>query len=405
MTIQVGAQTLKRETQKTIATSQAKAAAGSRMFFVDNLRVFLTIMVVVFHLAITYGATGSWAYRERPTTELADMLLSAFVILSQFYFMGLFFLVSGYFVPGSVDRKGSLRYTKDRLVRLGIPLVIFGLLISPYVEYIKGITEGYFSGNLGQFYISYWQRLEFAPGPLWFVELLLAFTLVYVVGRAAWNWIKSHVALPATAADTQPLTHNKIIGFIMILAPLNFAVRLLIPIGEEWNHLGVGFFPQYILLFAAGILAFRNNWLPDLPDKVRRTWSIIAPLTMVAIMAFMVLGGAADNLAAFTGGPAWQSAVVSTLEAIYCVSMSIMFLGLFRQKVDSQGSLGKFMSRNAYGVYIIHPLVIIPLAYALRGVALDPLVKFMLVAPLGVSLCFLVAQYLLRRIPYAERVL
>ena len=406
MTIQVGAHTRNlTDTPQTIAANQTQAAASSRMFFVDNLRVFLTILVVVFHLAITYGATGSWCYRERPTTELAEILLSVFVILSQMYFMGLFFLISGFFVPGSVDRKGGVRYLKDRLVRLGIPLVIFALLLSPYIEYIKGITEGYFSGSLGDFYLAYWQRMDFAPVPLWFVELLLAFTIIYLIGRAAWDWIKRYVPQSNSAPTFHPLTHAKIIASILVLAPLNFAVRLLIPIGEEWNHLGVGFFPQYILMFGAGILAYRNGWLPDLSSGVRRVWSIMALLTLVAIPLFMIVGGAVDDVTPFTGGLTWQSGVLGTLEAIFCVSMAIMLLGLFRKKVDGQGRFGKLLSRNAYSVYIIHPLVIIPLAYMLRGVSIDPLLKFALVAPLGVSLCFVVAHFLMRRIPYSDRVL
>jgi surface polysaccharide O-acyltransferase-like enzyme len=406
MTIQVGAQTLNRtEIQKTVATNQIEATASSRMFFVDNLRVFLTILVVVFHLAITYGAEGSWYYRERPTTELAGILLTFFVILNQFYFMGLFFLISGYFVPGSVDRKGGLRFLKDRLVRLGIPLVVFALLLSPYIEYIKGITEGYFSRGLGDFYLAYWRGMDFAPGPLWFVEVLLAFTIIYLLGRAVWGRVKDYITQSKNGATSQPLTHSRIIAFILILAPLNFAVRMLIPIGEEWNHLGLGFFPQYILMFLAGILAYRNGWLPDLPDSVRTVWSRIAILTLVAIPLFMIAGGAADEVTPFLGGLTWQSGVLGMLEAIFCVSMAILLLSLFRKWTDRQGRFGELLSRNAYSVYIIHPLVIIPLAYLLRRVSIDPLLKFALIAPLGVSLCFVVAHLLMRRIPYSDRVL
>ncbi|MBN1146608.1 MAG: acyltransferase [Anaerolineales bacterium] len=406
MTTHVGAQTLKRsETHPIIATSQAKAAAGSRMFFVDNLRVFLTILVVLHHLSITYGADGSWFYLERPTTELAGILLTTFVILNQFYFMGLFFLISGYFVPGAVERKGSLRFLKDRLVRLGIPLVIYSLLLSPYVEYVKATRLGYFSGSLGQFYLDYWQDLRFAPGPLWFVEALLAFTLVYLLGRAALGWVKSRQPQPTRTATQKPLTHGKIVAFILALAALTFGVRLIFPTSVEWNHFELAFFPQYILMFATGILVYRNGWLPDLPNGVRKAWSLIVPVLIVTLPLIMIFGGAVDNPAPFKGGLTWQSAFCSTFEAVYCVAMSILMLGLFRQRLDRQGDLGRFLSRNAYSVYIIHPMVIVPLGLLLGGISIDPLLKFILVAPLAVSLCFAAAQFLMRRIPYSERVL
>ena len=107
----------------------------------------------------------------------------------------------------------------------------------------------------------------------------------------------------------------------------------------------------------------------------------------------------------FLGGLNWQSAAVSIWEPIYCVAMSILLLSVFQRRFDRQGALGQMMSKNAYAVYIIHPLVIIPLAYLLRTVSLDPLLKWALVSPIAVALCFMVSQILVRRIPMAEKVL
>ena len=406
MTIQVGAHTRDlSKTNQAVAASQVKVAASSRMPFVDNLRVFLTILVVVFHLAITYGADASWFYRERPTTELAATLLTLFLCLCQFFFMGLFFLISGYFVPGSLSRKGGFRYFKDRLIRLGIPLVLYAFLISPFVEYIKSVTVYGHSGSLGASYLSSWQHLKVTPGPLWFVELLLVFTLVYVLGKAALDWVKRTASKTTSDAVRKPITHAKIIAFILALAPLSFATRLIIPIGVEWKNLGVAFFPQYILMFAVGILAYRQGWLPDLPSRISRTWNVIAILAMITLPVMMVTAGSAENFAPFMGGFTLQSAILSIWEAVYCVSMSILMLSLFRARFDIQGSLARFLSRNAYTVYIIHPILIVPLAFLLRGISIDPLLKFALVSPLAVAICFVFSQYIVRRIPHADQVL
>ncbi|MEO1258629.1 MAG: hypothetical protein AAFZ15_07520 [Bacteroidota bacterium] len=40
-----------------------KKAIKSCIFYIDNLRIFLTALVVLHHLAITYGAPGDWFYR------------------------------------------------------------------------------------------------------------------------------------------------------------------------------------------------------------------------------------------------------------------------------------------------------------------------------------------------------
>ena len=50
--------------------------------------------------------------------------MAIFIDINQAYFMGLLFLISGYFSPQSLDRKGPARFVRDRLIRLGIPLVV-----------------------------------------------------------------------------------------------------------------------------------------------------------------------------------------------------------------------------------------------------------------------------------------
>jgi fucose 4-O-acetylase-like acetyltransferase len=403
MTTNVGAQ-VREMTQIKDTVATKVAVASSRMAFMDNLRVFLTILVILLHMAITYGADFSWFYAERPTTELASILLTLFVGICQFFFMGLFFLISGYFTPASIDRKGTWQYIKDRLVRLGIPLVLFSLLVSPFTEYVKDATVYKTDpGNFVGYAVEFWKGGDYAPGPLWFVEVLLVFSLVYALGRAI--LAKKNAAKASPTAIKKPLTNAWILAFILIVAPLNFIVRIFSPIGEEWQHIQLAFMPQYILMFPAGILAYRRGWLPDLPSGLRKFWSVVAVLAMLALPVIMVLSGITDGDNSLLGGLNWQSAVLSVWEPIYCIAMSIMLLNLFQHRFNRQGALGRVMSKNAYSVYIIHPLVIIPGAYLLRTVSLDPLLKWALISPMLVAICFMVSHWLVRRIPMTEKIL
>lgn len=110
-----------------------QATSRVRLFFLDHLRAALTILVVLHHLAVIYGAGAVFYYVEPPgpQDQLAYVLLVVFLLINQAYFMGCFFLISGYFTPGTFDRKGPGAYYKDRLLRLGIPLVAYVLVLSP----------------------------------------------------------------------------------------------------------------------------------------------------------------------------------------------------------------------------------------------------------------------------------
>ena len=83
----------------TAPTSQAGASNGSRVLFVDNLRILLISMVLVVHLDGTYGAIGSWYYHDPGNNLLTGILLSIPNAIGMASGMGLFFLIAGYLRP------------------------------------------------------------------------------------------------------------------------------------------------------------------------------------------------------------------------------------------------------------------------------------------------------------------
>jgi len=127
-------------TSRSIPTvAEARPAATGRLLFIDNLRVFLTILVILFHLMITYAGTGSWYYTEGREDFVTGVVGAWFLTVTQAYFMGLFLLISAYFVPGSYDRKGAVRFLKDRFLRLGIPVALYSWIVRPILAYLDPI--------------------------------------------------------------------------------------------------------------------------------------------------------------------------------------------------------------------------------------------------------------------------
>lgn len=112
-----------------------------RIGYLDNIRVFLTALVVLHHFAITYGAPGWWFYVEQPVDGLTGAILFPFVAINQAYFMGFFFLLSAYLLPGSLKRKGRRRFVADRLLRLGVPLVVYFLFLNPLVFAVSALAS------------------------------------------------------------------------------------------------------------------------------------------------------------------------------------------------------------------------------------------------------------------------
>ncbi len=111
--------------------------ANRRLFYLDNIKILLIIIVIFVHAGQPYGPGGLWPIRlSVPLPFESLFVVGAFSAYSASFFMGLFFFISAYFIPGSFDRKGGNRFLKDRFIRLGIPLVIVMVSILPLIDYL-----------------------------------------------------------------------------------------------------------------------------------------------------------------------------------------------------------------------------------------------------------------------------
>jgi glucan biosynthesis protein C len=77
----------------------------------------------------------------------------------------------------------------------------------------------------------------------------------------------------------------------------------------------------------------------------------------------------------------------------------------FQKRWNTSGPIRKVMAENVFSVYLIHLPIVLALQWLLITVEIPSLGKFFLVGAAGIPLCFLISQYLVRRIPYAERVI
>ena len=395
--------TLEVAAAKGKTTVEVQPKAAGRLFFIDNIRVLLTIQVLVFHLMIIYAGTGSWFYEEGREDFITGALGAWFIAVSQAFFMGLFLLVSAYFVPGAYDRKGPARFLKDRLIRLGIPLAVYSWILRPplvylYLRSVQGLRLSWWRYFPGEYFKS---NAVLGAGPLWFVETLLIFTALYVVWR-----LLTGRGTARPAAETRFPSNLSVALFALLLGMAGFLVRLWRPI--EWSfaplNLQLPFFAQYIALFILGLVAYRRNWLAGLSEPAGRLWLGIGIFMLLLFWPLALAGDMATSLEPFLGGWHWQALAYAQWESFLCLGMCIGLLYAFRRYSHGQGSLARFLSHNAYAAYLVHGPVITIMALAARHVVHHPLVKFGLASLVAVPLCFGLSG-LIRKLPYADRVL
>jgi glucans biosynthesis protein C len=351
-------------------TSYAPSNSSQRLVFLDVLRVAIIVMVIVHHAAQAYGPTGgTWPITDQANSDW----FGPFYTVNAAVGLGLLFLLAGYFVPRAFDRKGPRRFLNERWLRLGIPMVIFSLVLHlPLAYLLAPAAPATFFRTL---YEDGWQGTYFH---LWFLAHLLLYSAVYV----GWRLLADRLRRPLRAFA--PPGHRAIAGFVAALALVTWIVHrwyvidewvpLLFVMPAEPAHL-----PQYVSLFAIGVMAYRGDWFRRIPTRVGMTWLGFGLTAAVAVYV----------LAAFD---VWNDLLATGLEALIAGGLAVGLVVGARQIFDRPKPLLAKMATASYAAYILHLYIVVGLQAAILALELTAAVKFALVAMFGIALSFGVAH-------------
>ncbi|MBJ9969116.1 acyltransferase family protein [Burkholderia seminalis] len=368
-----------------LAFRQDGPLAVHRNAGLDALRACLTLLVVFHHCAITYGALGGWYYHEvaaGPSVESA--LLTLFCAINQAFFMGLFFFLAGYFTPPAIERKGAARFLADRFLRLGLPLLIYGLVIGPVTIALARSGAGHpFAETLGHL----WRTGTFENGPMWFAEALLIFSVAAALLYPRFPRSVAHDMHRSTRvpSDRTLAAAALLTGFAAL------ALRSRWPIGSNVWGLQLGYFASYVVLYAAGCRAARVRWIEHLPERQVRLWSRIALLTLPVLPVAYLF---AKHVPAWRGRP--QAVIYAFWEPLVAWGAILFLIDRFQRDFNRLTGAWRPLSRRAYAIYIIHPPVLVGIALAWRNVPVDPFLKFIATGSVACVACYLIAGLLLR---------
>ena len=372
-----------------MASSQDTVARSRpREQWADNLRVAVIAGVIVMHTATSYVVDIGWYYDDELTTSgVWPMILSPPAMIGALFALGPLFLVAGWFSARSLAHRGPGGFVRSRLLRLGVPLLVFVLLIHPLTNYL---------GNLRQEHRSFASYLATTEvGVMWFVAALLTFTVAYAALRCV-----------RPAAQPRPLRPGLLAAAALAIAVSSFAVWQPWPVtGDTFLNLRWGEWPQGAVLFALGVHGAEAGWLEDFPPVLARRLGWVAAAGVAALMTlvlYLVLAGGEDQ--ALTMGGVLPTMAFALLDGVIAVTGTLWFLSWLRRRWPAHGVVLGKAARASYATYFIHPLVLTSVMVLFAWVALAPEIKFVLVAAAGVAVCF-TAGYALTRVPGISKVL
>ena len=346
--------------------------------------------------AIAGYAGMNWTYADVAEGEMGTMAKAVFALLLlpfAVFVMALFFFVAGLLTPASIDRKGPRQFARDRLIRLGIPLAAFTLVLWPLMTY--GLYAA--AGSDWGLWDVYADDPTLDNGPLWFVEALLIYSLVYA-GWLGWRSRRGRVPIPATAGPLRP-RHLMRLGVGIALA--TFVIRRWFPFDSlQFTNAHVWQWPECIGLFGLGIVSARRGWLRPVPDGIRRGCGRVAVVAIIAlIVAFASTQDPDRALDVFGSGWRWQPLLFATIGGTLSVAASIWVLAFAQRHFHRGDRRARAMSRSAYAAFLFQGLPLIVAALALRPLGMPLEVKAVLVAGGGIAGSFALGWVLVTRTP------
>ena len=368
-----------------------------RLAWIDQLRTLAIVLVVNMHACVTYSHVGSWYVMEGPEPPLVNKV--AFLFWQghlQSFFMGILFLLAGYFADGSLRRRGPSGFVRERLVRLGLPTLLYMLALHPLIVFVIN-ANGDAYGPLAGVYTRYLLTGRFlgGSGPMWFAAALLIFSATL----AGWRSIRPERGVRPTRTAPRP---EAIAGWALLLVGATFLVRTSQPVGRSVLNMQLCYFPQYVLAFGAGVAAAQGSWLQTLARSrlARRAgWAalVLGPVALASVLvASGVLKGA--DTEKLMGGWHLASLGLSAWEQLSGVGLGLGALAFCSGKLDVSTPLSRWLAERSFGVYLFHPPLLVLLAVALRRVDIDPFFKVSILTGAGLAGSFLVAD-IARRVP------
>jgi uncharacterized protein (DUF2147 family)/fucose 4-O-acetylase-like acetyltransferase len=375
---------------------------ASRRADIDWLRIAATYLLFVFHVGKVFDPAPFFHIRNAEQSFVM-LVICGFIGL---WHMPLFFLLAGWSAAASLEARGTGTFLRERLHRLGVPLVAGCVLLAPVIKYLElrsGLDLNHtglrvasehqdtirllipgglpvaepFDRSFATFLPTFFTQLDrFTWSHLWFVAYLLTLTVVYV---PLFGWLLGRRGTLRSS------------GAWALYVPLVPLVLIQLTMREHWPGIynlyndwaNVAYYSVFLL--SGFFLACH----PSVEDAVAREWG--RSLTIGGLATGVLLLGV---LRVFSS-PAVL--LVGTAIAGWCFVIAL--LGIARRYFTATGPTLSYLSESAFPVYVLHQAAIVLPGYWVVGLPLGIATKYVLLLLLAVAITMSTYHWVVR--PFA----
>jgi glucan biosynthesis protein C len=346
-----------------------------RYDFLDWLRVIAIFVLFFFHTGMIFVGWG-WHIVNSQTIPSLQWPMD----LAHRLRMPLLFVIAGAGMWFALQRRSTVRFLKERTLKLLLPLIVGVFLVVPPQIYYERLLRGQWLGGYLSFYATrvlqfhLYPKGDFSWHHLWFILYLYVYVLLLLPAMLWWKRATPRVAPGA--------------WLLLLGLPLGINEALLKPLFPETHNLVSDWyiFNHYLLLTAYGYVMASMpgvwKWLSEF-----RRWSLITGLASIFLLIW-----------AFNTGVIRHDSAADGLGAnIFTWLWVMVFLGYGYRYLSFVNPLLLWAREASYPVYIMHQTVIVVIGYFVIQCLWTPLIKYVVILVLSMSACFVLYEGYVRR--------
>jgi len=360
----------------------------NRLYFIDYIRVFAFLLLILFHSALPF-VNYNWEVKNEQKSEI---LLSLVLWFHQWR-LPLLFFISGVGIYFSLKTRNILKFTLERFRRLFIPLVFAMLFTIPIQVYVEYLQKGRVSGSYFKFYPSVWNFIPYPEGSLtwshmWFIVYLLTFILLLI---PFFSILKIKIIEKYKDIFSNILSSKYLLFLVFLIQYYNY-YQFYIKYPEQGSLVEDWFvFNSSITYLILGYLLASSNQFWDNCERYRKISLSFAVATSIILFFNYYLPNALPKKEGV------DTQLYFLLDALQIWSIIFTIIGFAKKYLNSSSNILQYLNQAVFPFFIIHQTIIVAIGYWIVQLKISILTKYLLLSICSSIIIYCLYEYVIRR--------
>jgi hypothetical protein len=319
-----------------------------RLHSLDFLRAFALLMGVLLHALMLF----------LEPFDGSEPRLGASIIFIWIHTwrMPLFMLLAGFFTALSLSKRNTGNYSFNRLIRLGVPL----LLLWSVIPAIDEEASRLFRVPELISWLFYDVPFTFRLDHLWFLYYLLIFYSILLLIKTAVPFIYSLILGFELSLSRVLMVWLPI---LILLSPLNKPTGGIL--GNDpviFGEINLGSMLFMASFFMIGMQAYKSSQFLENLQRIRFWLPSLIVFSLIPI-GLLAWGGVKDEPYVFSG--LLELWIVNSLSGSAALFLVLSIMGLAMHKISSSGQILRWLVKLSYPIYVFHLMFVISVSVTL----------------------------------------